>query len=143
MREVTHKVHHSLVCLKVFWRKAGDGAAKIICRKARLCPEAACQHALAQRGKGHKAYAKLFEKRKHLFFRLAVPHGVLALHCRKRANCVSPAHCPNPRLGKSPVQHLALLCERGYAIRHFLYGGVRIHSVLVVEIYVVGTKALE
>src|SRR4051812_18337761 len=130
-----------LACLLV--GEAGDGAAEVVASDLRLLADCAGEEALAERAERDEADAKLFERRQDRLLGLAPPERILRLEGRHRLHRVRAADVLDARLRHAEVLDLSFVDEFLDRSGDLFDWNVRVDAVLVVEVDVVGAKALE
>src|SRR5215204_4868576 len=130
------------VLLEVLALEARRGAPEVAFRQVLESLNLPGQKAASQRTVSNEAYTQPAHRRQYLILHVAAPQGVLRLQHGYGVYLVRPPYRLGGRLRDAKVTDLPRLDELPHRPPGLLYGSVRVHPVLVVEVYVVHPQPL-
>src|SRR5215203_619375 len=131
------------VLLEVLALKARRGAPEVALRQVLEPLDSLGQEATPQRAVSNKAYIQLAHHRQDLILHVADPQRVLRLQCGYGMYLVRPPYRLGCRLRDTQVTDLPRLDKLLHRPPCLLYGSVRVHPVLVVEVYVLHPQPIQ
>jgi hypothetical protein len=128
------------VALEVLAGQARVGLAPVVVGKLLERADLPSEETVAERRVGNEADAQLTQQRQQFGFRIASPEGVFSLQRGERVHGVSATDYGGAGLGHSDVVDLARGDQLGQDTDGVLDWGVRVDTVLVVQIDMVGAE---
>src|SRR3712207_1587144 len=130
------------VLLEVLALKARRGAPEVTLRQVLDPLDSPGQEAAPQRTVSNKAYTQLAHRRQDLILHVAAPQRVLRLQCGYGVYLVRPPYRLGCCLRDTQITDFPCLDKLVHRPPCLLYGSVRVHPVLVVEVYVLHPQAI-
>src|SRR3989442_355192 len=131
------------IALEVLAREARVGLAPVVVGELLGRADLAREEAVAERRVGNESNTQLAQQRQQFGLRVSGPQGVLGLQRGDRMHNVGAADRAGTGLGQPDVADFPRGDEFGQGADGVLDGRVRIDSVLVVQIDVVGAQPLQ
>ena len=143
LRERLDEFHELHVGFKVFPFEARHVVAEVSGAERRLGTDLAREESLAERTEGNKADSFFFKERENALFGFAPHHRIFALHRRKRADGLGARNRLGTGFGKPPAEDLSFGDQVLHEKRHLFDGHLRVDTVQIIEIDVIGLQTRE
>ena len=138
---IPNEAQQRLIAIHNLRPEAPHETAKVAFSVHGVTSETPAQESVAQRAVGDKGDVHGLAQVEQSLFRFAPHHGILVFHSGQRANGMGALQVVNGRVGKSPPPNFPFLHQGVHGFRNGFRFHIGIHTMLIVEINMVGFES--